>query len=166
MARILTTEKDSEMNQTTNINISCEPKTSVETETNVPQYPPMDCPQIYPSVQARDIQLTENINEQEKQIEFLETLLEEYRNKPVVLKGLLICKAENLMKLVKIATSADSVELILNNDISCTSCTDTKYTYLSNILITKNGQVKDFKIGYNEIYSKFIKFGVSLKIVI
>ena len=70
------------------------------------------------------------------------------------------------MKLVKIATSADSVELILNNDISCTSCTDTKYTYLSNILVTKNGQVKDFKIGYNEIYSKFIKFGVSLKIVI
>ena len=64
MARILTTEKDSEMNQTTNINISCEPKTSVETETNVPQYPPMDCSQIYPSVQARDIELTENINEQ------------------------------------------------------------------------------------------------------
>ena len=114
-ARILTTEKDSEMNQTTNINISYD---------------------------------------------------QEYQAKPVVVKGLLICKSKNLMNLIKIATQAEKVEIILNENISCTSCTDTKFTYVQSILVTKGGKTTEFKHGYNEIYSKFLKFGINTKIVI
>ena len=168
MARILTTEKDSEMNQTTNINISCDHKNDVSTETvqTLPQYPPADTGIIYPSVQARDIDLTEGIDNQAQEIQFLETLLIEYQSKPLIIKGSLICKAKNLMNLVKIACQADKVELILNQDISCTSCTDTKYTYVSSILVTKDGKTQEFKYGFNDIYSKFLKFGISTKIVL
>ena len=151
-ARILTTEKDSEMNQTTNINISYDHKNDMQ---NHP-----------PRVEARDIELTEDIPDTGQEIEFLETLLQEYQAKPVVVKGLLICKSKNLMNLIKIATQAEKVEIILNENISCTSCTDTKFTYVQSILVTKGGKTTEFKHGYNEIYSKFLKFGINTKIVI
>ena len=144
MARILTTEKDSELNQTTNISISCDHKNEVSTETNqaVSQCAPSEPGLIYPSVQSRDIELTEGINNQDQEIEFF------------------------LMNLVKLACQADKVELVLNDDISCTSCTDQKYTYVSSVLVTKDGKTQEFKYGFNEIYSKFLKFGISTKIVL
>ena len=168
MARILTTEKDSEMNQTTNINISCDHKNEVSTETKqaVSQNAPPDPELIYPNVQSRDIELTEGINNQEQEIEFLETLITEYQSKPFILNGFLICKGKNLMNLVKLACQADKVELVLNEDISCTSCTDQKYTYVSSVLVTKDGKTQEFKYGFNEIYSKFLKFGISTKIIL
>ena len=93
----------------------------------------------------------EGIDNQAQEIQFLETLLIEYQSKPLIIKGSLICKAKNLMNLVKIACQADKVELILNQDISCTSCTDTKYTYVSSILVTKDGKTQEFKYGFNDM---------------
>ena len=164
-ARILTTEKDSEMNQTTNINISCDHtsgQTNAHTTRQVVDIPPIN----QTMVQSRDIELTEDIEDQSKQIEFLETLIMEYQNNPIVVKGLLICKAKSLMNLIKLATESDKVELVLDHDISCTTCVGTKYTYVSSILVTKGGKTQEFKIGYNEIYSKFLKYGINTKIVI
>ena len=161
MARILTTEKDSEMNQTTNINISCDHKSEQTSRQDV-QLPPI----VQNMVQSRDIELTEDIEDQSKQIEFLETLVQEYQNKPVIVKGLLLCKAKSLMNLVKLATESEKVELVLDHDISCTSCTGQEYTYVSSILVTKNGKTQEFKIGYNEVYSKFLKYGINTKIVL
>ena len=164
-ARIHTTEKDSEMNQTTNINISCDHKsgqTSTQSSHQSVDIPPI----IQNMVQSRDIELTEDIEDQSKQIEFLETLVMEYQNKPVIVKGLLICKAKSLMNLIKLATESDKVELVLDHDISCTSCVGTEYTYVSSILVTKGRKTQEFKIAYNEIYSKFMKYGINTKIVI
>ena len=164
-ARILTTEKDSEMNQTTNINISCDHtsgQTNSQTTRQVVDIPPIN----QTMVQSRDIELTEDIEDQSKQIEFLETLIMEYQNNPIVVKGLLICKAKSLMNLIKLATESDKVELVLDHDISCTTCVGTKYTYVSSILVTKGGKTQEFKIGYNEIYSKFLKYGINTKIVV
>ena len=130
-ARILTTEKDSEMNQTTNINISYDHKNDMQNHQNV-TLPPSESGNVSPRVEARDIELTEDIPDtgQEiewveardieltedipdtgQEIEFLETLLQEYQSKPVVVKGLLICKSKNLMNLIKLATQADKVEI-------------------------------------------------------
>ena len=164
-ARILTTEKDSEMNQTTNINISYDHKNDMQNHQNV-SLTPSESGNVSPRVEARDIELTEDIPDTGQEIEFLETLLQEYQAKPVVVKGLLICKSKNLMNLIKIATQAEKVEIILNENISCTSCTDTKFTYVQSILVTKGGKTTEFKHGYNEIYSKFLKFGINTKIVI
>ena len=154
-ARILTTEKDSEMNQTTNINISYDHKNDMQNHQNV-TLPPSESGIVSPRVEARDIELTEDIPDTGQEIEFLETLLQEYQAKPVVVKGLLICKSKNLMNLIKIATQAEKVEIILN----------AKFTYVQSILVTKGGKTTEFKHGYNEIYSKFLKFGINTKIVI
>ena len=104
-ARILTTEKDSEMNQTTNINISYDHKNDMQNHQNV-TLPPSESGNVSPRVEARDIELTEDIPDTGQEIEFLETLLQEYQSKPVVVKGLLICKSKNLMNLIKLATQA------------------------------------------------------------
>lgn len=164
-ARILTTEKDNEMTQTTNISIRCDSKSEAESSPNFYQndqttisYPP--------PITTRDIDLTTEIQDKEQEIKFLELLLHEYENKPVVMRGLLICRQKNLLELIKIACNADKVEAIIDDTYACTDCcTDGEYQFISSILVTKNGKTQDFKYSFNEIYSKFRKHGINLKLV-
>lgn len=176
MARILTTEKESEMTQTTNINISCDAKSDNDVSQSQPTFYPSIPPRplstdapvptiVYPPT-TRDIDLTEEIHDKDKEIAFLETLLQEYQSKPIIVGGFLICKYKNLLQLIKIACDAEKVEFVLDNTISCNDCcTNEKYSYISNILVTKNGKSEEFKYGYNSIYSKFRKYGINLKMV-
>ena len=71
------------------------------------------------------------------------------------------------MDIIKLLTNCDKVELILDDNISCTGCiSKNKYTFVSKILITKNEKTEDLKYAYNSIYSQFIQHSISLKRVI
>ncbi len=145
---------------------------SVAANMYVPQeeliYPPVNNATL-PSneVASRDVELMENLDDLEKQNQFLEMLVEVYENNPLRYNGYLICKSNLLMNMIKLLTSCDKVDLIINEDVVCTGCcSQSKYTFVSKILITKDGKSEDMKYKYNDVYSKFIKHGISLKIVI
>ena len=119
------------------------------------------------NIQQREISLTENIEDLEIKNKFLELLLEVYQENPVKLNSYIICKSSMLMEMIKLLTGCDKVDLVLDDDIACSGCiTKNKYIYVSKILITKNDKTEDLKYAYNDIYSKFIQHGISLKIVI
>lgn len=170
MARILTSEKDNEMTQTTNINITCDAKSDNDVSASQPTFYPSVTPNVspivYPPTTTRDIDLTSEIQDKDKEIKFLETLLQEYQNKPIIVRDFLICRYKNLLQLIKIACDADKVEFLLDDSISCNDCcTGDKYSYITTILVTKNGKSEEFKYAYNSIYSKFRKYGINLKMV-
>ena len=74
---------------------------------------------------------------------------------------------DKVMDMIKLLTNCDKVELILDDNIGCTGCiSKNKYTYVSKILITKDGKTEDLKYAYNSIYSQFIQHGISLKVVV
>lgn len=71
------------------------------------------------------------------------------------------------MELIKILTQADKVELVIDEDSSCTGCiSNTKYMNIQWILVTKDDKTLDLKIGYNETYAQLIRYGISLKMCI
>ena len=118
-------------------------------------------------LQEREIELTENIDDLEVKNQFLELLLQVYENNPIKLNSYLICKSSTLMEMIKLLTNCEKVDLVLDDNIGCTGCVSkNKYTYVSKILVTKNNKTEDLKYAYNDIYSKFVQHGISLKVVV
>ena len=182
-ARILSSENDSscKQEQNTNVNIKIKPSSNV----NYPNIPPI---QPYNTNQEQQLQqdpLTRNINftqlsdnsqlAYQQQInnsleirnKFLETLLSIYELNPLRINNYLVCHYNSLMELIKILTQADKVELVIDEDSSCTGCiSNTKYMNIQRILVTKDDKTLDLKIGYNETYAQLIRYGISLKMCI
>ena len=123
--------------------------------------------QLQNQLQTREIELTESLDDLETKNKFLELLLQVYEDNPIKINSYLICKSSILMEMIKLLTNCDKVDLILDDNIGCTGCiSKNKYTYVSKILITKDGKTEDLKYAYNSIYSQFIQHGISLKVVI
>ena len=123
--------------------------------------------QLQNQMEQREIELTENLDDLEMKNKFLELLLQVYEDNPIKVNSYLICKSDILMEMIKLLTNCDKVDLVLDDNIGCTGCiSKNKYTYVSKVLITKNGKTEDLKYTYNDIYSKFVQHGISLKIVI
>ena len=123
--------------------------------------------QLQNQLQTREIELTESLDDLETKNKFLELLLQVYEDNPIKINSYLVCKSSILMDMIKLLTNCDKVELILDDNIGCTGCiSKNKYTYVSKILITKDGKTEDLKYAYNSIYSQFIQHGISLKVVV
>ena len=120
-------------------------------------------PPFMGAVQTRDIDLTADIEDKDRQIEVLESLLSCYENNPLIINKFVVCQYETLMNIIKVLTNAEKVEFSLDEDKSCTCC-NSKYIYISKIFVTKDGKTQEFKHAFNEKYSLLQRHGISLKI--
>ena len=192
-ARILSSCNDSsnKQEQKMNVNIRVEDKTipSVQPPQVYPQVQPVNFtspppmqqvqptpePSVYQSVAAnpvltRDIEgdLAKDslITDLETKNKFLNMLLTVYQNNPIYINSYVICDAQILMSMIKLLTNCDKVDLVLNEDMACGGCTgNDKLIYISRILVTKGDTIEQLKYAYNDVYSKLVSYGISLKIV-
>ena len=119
-------------------------------------------------VQDRGIaDLGNELDELDKQNQFLKMIIEMYENNPLKVNAYVICESKLLMDMIKLLTGCEKVELVLDEDVGCGGCVASsgKIIYVSKILVTKGGKTEDLKYAYNDIYSQFIKYGISLKMV-
>ena len=133
----------------------------------VSQFPSVVCNPI-----PRDINLEDSlakdlqIQDLETKNKFLNLLLTVYQNNPLYINSYVVCPSQLLMELIKLLTKCDRVDLVLNEDLACGGCTgDNKLIYISKILVVNGDETKDLKYGFNDVYSKLIAYGISLKIV-
>lgn len=167
-ARILSSESDASIkikqDQNTNVRLTIEhaQPTAVQGEPTAVHYP---APEEIPPQAERDIDLTADIVQKEKQIEILELLLNIYEHNPLIVNSLVVCKANDLMQLIKLITDAEKVELMLDADRTC-QCSQSKFSYIESIFVTKDGKSVDFKYGFNDKYTLLVKHAISLKVVV
>ncbi|KAK8839237.1 hypothetical protein M9Y10_015838 [Tritrichomonas musculus] len=111
--------------------------------------------------------LTNEIDELDKKNKFLEMLVAMYESNPLKINSYVVCESKLLMNMIKLLTDCDKVDLVLDDDITCGGCTahSDKLIYISKILVSKDGQTEEFKYKYNRIYTEFLKYGISLKMV-
>ena len=113
-----------------------------------------------------DIEKDMQIQDLETKNKFLNMLLTVYQNNPIYINSYIICPSQLLMQMIKLLTNCDRVDLILNEDLACTSCTGSdKLIYIAKILVVKGDDTRELKYGYNDVYNKLIAYGISLKIV-
>ena len=191
-ARILSSENDASVKQeqNTNINIKIQPKnqrpiqpvdypsvqplpqSSQATNFTIPQMSgtSQSIPQTSNLIRDRGIiDLGNELDELEIKNKFLEMIIEMYENNPLRINSYLICKSDLLMNMIKLLTQADKVELVIDEceaSCGCISSNDKELMKISKILITKDNKTEEFKYCYNNIYSQFIKYGISLKLTI
>ena len=124
-----------------------------------------------PSVMVQDRGIADignELDELETKNQFLEMIIEMYEQNPLKINSYLICKNELLMNMIKLLTNCDKVEIVIDDcDASC-GCTSNEKSLMkiTKILITKDDKTEDFKYKYNDIYTQFIKYGISLKLTI
>ena len=114
----------------------------------------------------QDLQKDMQIADLETKNKFLNLLLTVYQSNPIYINSYVVCDSQLLMSMIKLLTNCDKVDLVLNDDIACTNCcSNDKLIYVSKILITKGDKTEELKYSYNDVYSKFVAYGISLKIV-
>ena len=113
------------------------------------------------------IDLSLELDSLEKKNKFLEMIVQMYELNPLKINSYLVCNSKLLMDMIKLLTECDKVELVIDDsDVGCgCSASSSKFIKVAKILITKDGKTEDMKYAYNDIYSTFIKYGISLKIV-
>ena len=191
-ARILSSCNDASnrQEQKMNVNIRVEDKTipQISQQPQQPVYPQVNPVNFttqeqltetsaYQSVAAspvltRDVNLEDSlakdiqIQDLETKNKFLNMLLTVYQNNPLYINSYVVCPSQLLMEMIKLLTKCDRVDLVLNEDLACGGCTgDDKLIYVAKILVVKGDETKELKYCYNDVYSKLIAYGISLKIV-
>ena len=191
-ARILSSCNDASnrQEQKMNVNIRVEDKTipQIPQQPQQPVYPQVNPVNFttqeqltetsaYQSVAAspvltRDVNLEDSlakdiqIQDLETKNKFLNMLLTVYQNNPLYINSYVVCPSQLLMEMIKLLTKCDRVDLVLNEDLACGGCTgDDKLIYVAKILVVKGDETKELKYCYNDVYSKLIAYGISLKIV-
>ena len=187
-ARILSSENDSSVKteQSTNVNIRITPNKSIPQQLNTPsiQSKPSNQSvnfiqeemnsrsQFQPQIDSQERGITDlgnELDELETRNRFLEMIIEMYENNPLKINSYLICENTLLMNMIKLLTNADKVELVIEEceaSCGCISSNDKGLMKISKIMITKNNSTEDFKYSYNNIYTQFIKYGISLKLTV
>ncbi len=120
----------------------------------------------FPLTRDRGIaDLGNEIEDLEKKNQFLQMLVEMYESNPLKINAYVVCESKLLMNMIKLLTDCEKVDLVLDEDIGCSGCTakSSKIIYVSKILVTKDGKTSELKYDYNNIYSEFVKYGISLK---
>ena len=105
----------------------------------------------------------------EKKNKFLEMIVAMYERNPIKINSYVVCESKLLMDMIKLLTEADKVEIVIDeSEIGCgCSSTNSKFIKVDKILVYKNKtNGEDFKYGYNEIYTQFVRYGISLKLVV
>lgn len=119
---------------------------------------------------TKDCGLTDLGNELdtlEQKNRFLEMLVEMYADNPLRINSYVVCKSTLLMNMIKLLTGCDKVDFVLEDDEpGCCAVSVSKFIKIDKILITKDGKSEELKYAYNNVYTEFIKYGISLKIAI
>ena len=118
------------------------------------------------AVQERGIaDLGDELETLELKNKFLELIIEMYTENPLKINSYVVCKSSLLMDMIKLLTNCDKVDIVLdNNEVGCGCGTSSsKLIKIDKILITKDGKTEELKYCYNNIYTEFIKYAISLK---
>ena len=122
--------------------------------------------EIVPKVYAADDEDEENpyteIQTETKYECFYRTVLEAYIKSPIFVKKFILFKTSVLQEFIRVLTEADSVEVTLSEDVECCGKT-TKINVVDSIIVVKDSVRSDFQVNYNEWYTLFKDYKISLK---
>lgn len=192
-ARILSSENDASVKQeqNTNIEIKVSPNKSIPpvaypqipNNVNFTMPPPTMPTQTMPTQTTaqyasqytpptnnitRDkgiADLGSELDSLEQKNRFLEMLVEMYADNPLRINSYVVCKSTLLMNMIKLLTGCDKVDFVLEDDEpGCCAVSVSKFIKIDKILITKDGKSEELKYAYNNVYTEFIKYGISLKL--
>lgn len=118
-------------------------------------------PEVKP-VLTRDV--SDLISDREKLIEALNLIIDIQQNNPLIINKYMVAEEETFIKLIKLFTDSDSVELLkVDPDTSCTC--KIKYEIITKIIVKKNGEIYNLKYNYPDVIEELDNRRISYKLV-
>lgn len=105
------------------------------------------------------------LKDKDNLIEALSLILDMYENNPLIVNKFIVAKEEELSRLIFLLTGAEQIELIKNEpEVGC-CMKESKYTYISKIMIKKNGNTYNFKYSFSNCVQLLDNRRISWKLV-
>ncbi len=105
------------------------------------------------------------LKDKDNLIEALSLILDIYENNPLIVNKFIVAKEDELSRLLFLLTGAEQIELIKNEpEVGCCSKA-TKYTYVSKIMVKKNGNTYNFKYSFPNVVQLLDNRRITWKLV-
>lgn len=114
------------------------------------------------SAQANTDELSKLISEKENIIKAQAIIIDMFQHNPLVINKYVVATQETLTELIKLLTSAESVEIELA-DIECT-CTTPKFAVIKKIFLTVKGEIYSIEL-CPAVLRLFETYKISLNLV-
>ena len=161
--------------QETNVNIHVNDGSTTTVDDNIvtppPQYPPPQYPPITPIYAdtpiARDVGIdSPDTHKLQSTINFLKQVINLIQSNPLVVSSVVIASPSELGNLIPLLIdNCTDVEIKVDDDSLIQCCQRAQFAKVEHILVTVNGELKNLKYQYPDVYSQFQSYNISLKYV-
>ena len=154
--------------QETNVNINLNERSASIDEIPAPPaiaYPPINPYADSPNADAlKDLQ---QVNTQlTSTIDFLKGVINTISDIKLKLGNAIVVTDSDLISLIKsLIPSADEITLNYDDDFDAVCCKSGRYSKISSILAVVDGETKNVKYSYPDVYASLQAYGISTKFV-
>ena len=161
--------------QETNVNINLNER-SLSSNINPVANPSTDA-DATPSLTSEEIKpndsktsetntYTEQINQLQSCVNFLKQVVHLIQSNPLIVSAVVIATQQDLINLIPLLIdNCPNVEIKIDEDSMITCCQAPQYAKIDRILVTVDGELKNLKYQYPDVYSTFQLYNISLKLV-
>ena len=109
---------------------------------------------------------TEQINQLQSCVNFLKQVVHLIQSNPLIVSAVVIATQQNLINLIPLLIdNCTNVYIKIDEDSMLTCCQASQYAKIDRILVTVDGDLKNLKYQYPDVYSTFQLYNISLKLI-
>ena len=109
---------------------------------------------------------TEQINQLQSCVNFLKQVVHLIQSNPLIISDVVIATQQDLINLIPLLIdNCTNVDIKIDEDSMLTCCQASQYAKIDRILVTVDGEPKNLKYQYPDVYSTFQLYNISLKLV-
>lgn len=136
--------------------------------TPFPSVTPYESGAIYPpatSASSVDPYLLQ-CNQLQSCVNFLKQVIHLIQSNPLIVSSVVIASQSDLANLIPLLVdNCTNVDIKIDEDSMVTCCQTSQYAKIDHILVTVDGELKNLKYQYPDVYSTFQSYNISLKFI-
>ena len=108
----------------------------------------------------------EQITQLQSCVNFLKQVVHLIQSNPLIVSAVVIATQQDLINLIPLLIdNCTNVDIKIDEDSLLTCCQASQYAKIDRILVTVDGELKNLKYQYPDVYSTFQLYNISLKLV-
>ena len=130
-------------------------------------------PAVYPTIAPYENVAPSNpvdpyhqITQLQSCVNFLKQVVHLIQSNPLIVSAVVIATQQDLINLIPLLIdNCTNVDIKIDEDSMLTCCKTAQYAKIDRIFVTVDGELKNLKYQYPDVYSTFQLYNISLKLV-
>ena len=105
-------------------------------------------------------------NQLQSCVNFLKQVIQLIQSNPLIVSSFVVASQSELANLIThLIDNCTKVDIKIDEDSMLTCCQASQYAKIDRILVTVDGELKNLKYQYPDVYSTFQLYNISLKLI-